>query len=392
MSGLAMMFFQDPSLLAFQHRLEKGIHKNNLRTLFDVQTIPKDSQMREVLDVVDSSWLHPAFDDFMAALQRGKHLEQYRFLDGSYLISIDGSGYFSSNKINCPQCLRKESKKGKVNYEHQIVQSVLMHPDMRQVVPLVPEEVKNEDGFEKQDCETNAGKRLIAKIRASHPKLKTIIVGDGLYSKQPFIEELKSRNMRFILVAKPDDHKILKEWVEELRQLNGLSRLEVEDNKGRRHIYEWVNDVALNGNKKPAMVNHFEYWLINAEGNVGYHNSWVTDILISSENVGALVKGGRCRWKIENETFNTLKNQGYHIEHNYGHGEKHLSMNFFLLNLLAFFMHQIFELTDKLYQECRVAFGSKKNLWDHLRTALRMLIFPGWEALLHRVLKPSEYQ
>ena len=196
--------------------------------------------------------------------------------------------------------------------------------------------------------------------------------------------------MSYILVVKPDDHKILMEWVNEQRQLKEVSRMEVKDEKGRLHVYEWINEVPLNGNKDTILTNYFEYWLIDNK-KVTYHNSWVTDIQINQQNVKDLVRGGRCRWKIENETFNTLKNQGYHIEHSYGHGEKNLSMNFFLLNLLAFFLHQIFELTDKLYQECRKKFGSKRNLWDHLRASIYVLIFPDWDTLLRRLLKPSDF-
>jgi len=390
MSGYAMMYFQDPSVLQFQQRLEDEIHNNNLRTLFQVQTIPKDSQMRDVMDEVDSLELEPVFEDWFGALQRGKHLEQYRFLGDSYLISFDGSGYFSSDKICCPGCLRKEGKSGKVRYEHQIVQAALMHPDMRQVIPLAPEAVRNTDGFKKQDCETEAGKRLLKKIRKSHPRLKIILVADSLHSKQPLIEEAKAAGMRYILVAKPDDHKILMEWVNEQRQLKEVSRVEVKDLRGRLHVYEWINEVPLNGSKETIVTNYFEYWLID-KNKVTYHNSWVTDIPISPDNVKDLVRGGRCRWKIENEVFNTLKNHGYHIEHNYGHGKKNLSMNFFLLNLLAFFMHQIFELTDALYQECRKKFGSKRNLWNHLRAYINILIFPDWEYFLRRALKPSEF-
>lgn len=390
MSGFAMMYFQDPSILQFQKSLEDGTHNNNLKTLFQVRSIPKDSQMKEVIDEIDSRELEPVFEEYFMALQRGKHLEQYRFLDDYYLISFDGSGYFSSDKICCPGCLKKESKKGKIRYEHQIVQAALMNPDMRQVIPLVPEAVKNTDGKEKQDCETEAGKRLIKKIRKAHPKLKIIIVADSLHSKQPLIEEAKAASMSYILVAKPDDHKILMEWVNEQRQLKEVSRMEVKDGKGRLHVYEWINGVPLNGNKETVITNYFEYWLIDKE-KVTYHNSWVTDISISEENVKDLVRGGRCRWKIENEVFNTLKNQGYHIEHNYGHGKKNLSMNFFLLNLLAFFMHQIFELTDNLYQQCRKKFSSRRALWDCLRNVIRVLIFPAWENLLQRVITPSEF-
>jgi len=390
MSGFAMMFFQDPSILQFQKSLEDDGHNNNLKTLFNVQNIPKDSQMREVIDEVDSSELEPLFEDFFRLLQRGKYLEDYCFSGSSYIISIDGTGYFGSDKISCPGCLRKESKKGKVRYEHQIVQATLMRPDIKQVIPFAPEEVKNTDRNDKQDCEIEAGKRLIKKIRKSHPKLKVIIVADSLYSNQPFIEDVKVNNMNYILVVKSDNHKILMEWVNEQRQLKEVKRMEGKDAKGRLHIYKWINEVPLNGNKDTLWVNYFEYWIID-KGRVAYHNSWVTDIRINENNVRELVRGGRCSWKIENETFNTLKNQGYHIEHNYGHGEKYLSMNFFLLDLLAFFMHQIFELSDDLYQRCRVKLGSRSHLWERLRNVICVLIFTDWESLFQRVLKPSEF-
>ena len=148
--------------------------------------------------------------------------------------------------------------------------------------------------------------------------------------------------------------------------------------------------MPLNGKNTTVLVNYFEYWIINDEGKVTYHNSWVTDFKVEEATVSKLVKIGRCRWKIENEVFNTLKNQGYHIEHNFGHGKNHLSINFFLLNLLAFFMHQIFELSDRLYQKCRKAFSSKEELWNNLRSIICVLIFPDWEILLKRLLQPSD--
>lgn len=225
------------------------------------------------------------------------------------------------------------------------------------------------------------------KIRESHPKLDIIICGDGLYSDQPFIHMITKERMHYILIAKPGDHKILMEWVNEQRQLGEVLHKEVIDKKGRKHIYEWINKVPLNGNEDTLWVNYFEYWIID-KGRVTYHNSWVTDLLISEENAVEMVKAGRCRWKIENEGFNTLKNHGYHIEHNFGHGKKHLSMNFFLLNLLAFFMHQIFQLTDKTYQRCRAKFSSRREFWNCLRSVFRILLFPDWESLLFKVIDP----
>ena len=157
-----MMFFQDPSLLQFQKSLEDEIHTSNLKTLFQVSSVPKDTAMREVIDRYESSDLLPLFDDFFRPLQRGKYLEAYRVLGDHYVITIDGSGYFSSEAIGCPSCLRKTTK-GHTLFEHWIVQGALVHPDKRQVIPLAPEEVRNTDGTEKQDCETKAAKRLITR-------------------------------------------------------------------------------------------------------------------------------------------------------------------------------------------------------------------------------------
>jgi hypothetical protein len=388
MSGLAMMYFQEPSLLQFQRSLEDEGHTNNLKTLFTVTSIPKDSQMRDVLDEVDPEEIEPAFDLFFRPVQRGKHLERYRVFGKYYIASIDGSDYFGSDKIHCPGCLTTEKKT--IRFAHKIVQAAVMKPGIKQVIPLAPEEVRNTDGSRKQDCEITAGKRLLKKIHRSHPKISFIIVGDGLYSKQPMIEDILSLNNHYVLVAKPDDHKKLMEWVNEMRLLKEVTHMEFTDRKGRTHVYEWVNNVPLNGTDDAPMVSYFEYWITEGD-KAPYHNSWVTDFVIDDDNVEELVRIGRCRWKIENEVFNTLKNQGYHIEHNYGHGKKRLSFNFFLLNLLAFYMHQIFELTDPLYRAVRKKCGSKQAMWERLRSVLTVLIFDSWEGLLQRILTPMRF-
>ena len=85
-------------------------------------------------------------------------------------------------------------------------------------------------------------------------------------------------------------------------------------------------------------IRCLEYWAIGDEK--VQHFSWVTDLRVSTRNVYALMRGGRARWKIENETFNTLKNQGYHFEHNYGHGEQNLSGVFATIMMLAFLVDQ----------------------------------------------------
>lgn len=394
MSAYAMMFLQDPSLLAFQRRLQESRNANNLKTIFHIGAIPSDTQLRETLDEVDPTGIEVLYTDFFRSLQRGKHLEPYQVLDSRYLIALDGSQYFSSDKIHCPGCLSRTSSQGKVSYSHQILQPVLLRPGKRQVIPLAPEQIKNEDGTKKQDCEINASKRIVQRIRRDHPKLKIIIGGDGLYSKQPFINELKRHRMSYLLVAKPADHKVLYEFVDQLREMEAeeLETLTIKDHKGYTHQYEWAAKVPLNGHEKSDDVQYLEYTMIRKDGKATYHNVWVTDLEIDEHNVAELVQVGRARWKIENETFNTLKNQGYHLEHNFGHGQKNLSYIFFLLNVLAFFAHQIFELTDPLYQECRSKFSSRLEFWNQLRCTVRILIFPNWEAVLLVIIDPENNQ
>jgi hypothetical protein len=388
MSGFAMMFFQDPSILAFQNRLQESLQQNNLSKVFGVVSIPKDTQMRDVIDMVPTTALSAIFPAFLNQLQRGRQLDQYQFMDGKYLIPIDGTQYFSSEKISCPHCLKTQPTKAPPRYHHQILQAVIVHPGIRQVLPLFPEPIQNSDGYTKQDCETNAGKRILEKIRKAHPKLPIIITGDDLYSKQPFIDAVKANDMSYILVAKPTDHKTLFEWVDTTSAMGEAQQLEFTDSKGNRHKYEWINDIPLNGSRNADQVNFFQCWIINKKGKSTYHNSWVTDLLVSQNNVQQLVKGGRARWKIENETFNTLKNQGYHVEHNYGHGTRYLSMNFFVLNLLAFFIHQILELCDLSYQRCRSKFSSRKEFWNQLRCTFRIILFRDFYHLLYFIIDP----
>lgn len=227
-------------------------------------------------------------------------------------------------------------------------------------------------------------------MRKDFPKLGIILGGDGLFSKQPIIEEAKQSNMRYIFIAKPGDHTYMMEW---LSAYDHWDRIEFIDDRGRRHCYEWINEVPLNGREDTVMVNYFRcrIYTVNTknEEKTVYQSSWVTDIKIDQKTSEMLVKAGRCRWKNENEIFNVMKNHGYYMERNYGHGKKQLAFNFYLLTLLAFTFHQIFELTDDQYQACRKKFGSKRHLWEKLRAYIDILVFEKWESLLAFALAPK---
>ena len=161
------------------------------------------------------------------------------------------------------------------------------------------------------------------------------------------------------------------------------------DRKGKCHKYHWANDAPPNGTANADPDNFFQNWIIDARGKTSFHNSGATDIAVSEDNIQTLVKGGRTRWKIENETFNALKNQGCPIEHNKGRGRQHLSMNFLVLIMLVFFVHQILELCDLPYQRCREKFSSRREYRNQLRYTFRILLFKDFYHLLDFIFNPE---
>jgi len=383
MCGFAPMYFRDASLLRLIRMYgESKERRSNLEMLLGVKRMMSDTQIREILDEVSPETITPLFDEFFDRLQRGKHLVPFVFYDGAYLMNIDATEYFRSENIECPGCLIFKPKNGEVQYAHQILQVAISHPGLKTIIPFAPEEIRRTDGSEKQDCEINAAKRVLKRIRRTHPKLKLIYNGDDLYSRDPFIREVKRAGASYIFVAKPTSHVSLFENVNGLRRGGRLEKVEVRDDEGRLHRYEWVNGVPLNGDKGSVTVNFFEYTLVNKNGKVGYHNSWVTDLTVTGKNVTLFAQGGRGRWKIENEMFNTLKNGGGDLEHNFGHGAKHLSFNFFLLNLLAFFIHNIQLLCDRSYRRVWDAFKFKIDFWFFIRVRFIESSYDTMDALL----------
>jgi len=388
MAALSCMFFQEPSWLQFQHELQESLHDNNLTHLFHVNQLPKESQCRDILDNIDSEHYRGIFNTLFEQVRKDKQLEAFRSpltATGLFYVPMDGTQYHRSKKVNCPSCLTKKHGKGDVIYQHQVLQGAIMHPDCRQVIPLMPEPILNSDGKKKQDCEHNAAKRFLTQLREDHPRLPLLIGGDGLFSDGPIIQHARALNMHYLFTCKPGDHNYLMDW---LNAYDKWPWQQHTDEKGKTHRYRWRNQVPLSAQKNAPQVNYLEYEMVN-DNTIVYRGSWVTDIEITLSNCWRLIKTGRCRWKIENECFNTLKNQGYHLTHNFGHGKKHLSHNMYLSTLLAFFLHQIMELCDEAYQKCRAVFCSKRSLWERIRQLLSLFVIDDWYWLFDWCLDPK---
>ncbi len=362
MSAFAMFSLKSPSLLAFDKERAEG----NLETIYGMERVPCDTHMRAILDLVSPTLLRPLFKSVFRQLQRGKALEPMAFLDGHYLLALDGTGYFSSKTIHCASCLQKVHRNGSITYFHQMLGAAIIHPDMRAVIPLMPEPIVKHDGTDKNDCERNAAKRLVAKLRQDHPHLKCIVTEDSLSFNAPHIQTLQDQHLHYILGVKEGDHAFLFTQVQEAEHAGRVTYYERHDRAaGVVHRFRFVNAVPLNASNADIRVNCIEYW--ERGDDKVQHFSWVTDLRVSKRNVYRLMRGGRARWKIENETCNTLKNQGYNFEHNYGHGEQHLSVVFAMLMLLAFLVDQTQQLCCALFQAVWTKLGSKRRLWERMR-------------------------
>jgi hypothetical protein len=384
MSAVGMFTFKFPSMLQFDAAYkEKGPLAKNMHNLFKCSNVPCDTTMRERIDVVPSAVTRKCFTSMFAMLQRANLLDHFRFLEKYHLISIDGTGYFSSPSIHCDQCCVKEHKNGSKTYYHQMMSAALVHPDQKVVYPFAPEPILKQDGVEKNDCERNAAKRWLEDFRREHPHLATVIVADGLFSNNAFITLLKEYNMHYILVCQEKDHEYLLDWFNTADEHDSTS---FEIMHGKVHgKYKYMLDVPLNGSCK-TRVNVLGYE--ETKGGKTTKWMWVTNLEITKDNAYDIMKGGRSRWRIENETFNTLKNQGYEFEHNFGHGYEHLSTTLAHLMLLAFFVDQVLCAVNKRFLAALEHAHCKRVLWEYMRGILMTCICPSFEILYYAIVHP----
>jgi hypothetical protein len=391
MSAFARLFFQHPSLLEYQRRMKQQTGSSNLERVFRVAAIPSDTQMREILDGVPTEALRRLLPQTFEQMRRVGWMARFVTAvagEKYYPVVLDGSEYFHSTQIHCPACLHQRQANGETHYSHLVVGATVTRAGSHAILPLEVEEVSNRVEQETQDCELTAAKRLVKRLRAEHRQLAMCLVGDDLYGHEPLIAELQRLRLRYVLVAKPSSHPTLFAQMAEREQRGEGGHGTWTEGTGPRRrtfAYRTATDLALT-QSGVVRVNFLEVWEQRPDGTVGYHNSWVTDFIVTPETVAAIAGIGRSRWKIENEQFNVQKNHGYELEHNYGHGQQTLSMVFYLLNLLACLAHKLLEFGDRLYQQCREG-ESRRGLWTLFRSAFYLLAFDTCEALLRYHLR-----
>ena len=393
LSAFAVFFLQNPSFLAQQINLQKNKGKNNLQTLFGSYSNPSDNQIRNLLDVVFPEELYSIFSFIFNKLAEIGYFDRFTVLDNSLLIALDGVQYFASEKIHCDCCSCQEFSNGKICYSHKMITPVIVSPKQTQVIPLAPEFIKPQDGHAKQDCELAAATRWLAREGQNLATHNITILGDDLFSHQPYCEKIKAQNMHFILVCKQDSHATLYDWLADFERENQVETLTKTHWDGKHTIYDHyrlMNQLPLRDSDDATMVNWCEIKSVRDDGKILYFNTFVTDYAVSIKNVAEIVAAGRSRWKIENENNNTLKTKGYHFEHNFGHGKKNLSSVLATLILLAFLFHTVLDHVDKLYQLLRSVLSSRQMFFDDVRALTRYICFESWQQMLEFMLRGLE--
>ncbi|MEA5550954.1 ISNCY family transposase [Anabaena cylindrica UHCC 0172] len=314
-------------------------------------------------------------------------------MSGHLLVTLDGTQYFSSGTIHCECCSSRTHKNGTVTYFHSAILPVIVAPGQPQVISLPPEFITPQNGSQKQDCEVAAAKRWINNYASEFKNQPITFLGDDLYSRQPMFEHCLEHGMNFISTCLPESHTALYDWLDYLNGIGEVKTLEISQwHKCSKEIYRYryVNHIPLRDTQPALEVNWYELTLTRqSDGKVLYQNAFVTCHELTDETVQSVVSAGRSRWKTENENHNVLKTKGYHLEHNFGHGQHHLACFLLTLNLLAFLFHTVLHLFDKPYQQIRLQRGTRKGFFQDILSLTKYLLFDSWQHLIDFMLNDS---
>jgi len=381
MSAFSLFFMQSGSFLAHQRSLEERRATSNCRTLFGLAAVPTDNHIRAMLDPVHPAHLQPVFDQVLDTLGRWGGLAPFERLGGRVLVALDGTEYFCSQKLGCPQCLTRHRTNGRTESYHALLAATLVAPGHAMALPLMPEFIAPQDGAEKQDCERNAAKRWLSAHGGRLGHLRPIYLGDDLFACQPVAEAIRAAGGNFLLTAKPSSHKALYDFM----QGASLDEQTVTQKAAGKRLtcrYRWFQDAPLRDGRDAMPVNWVGITVTDAKGKATYSSAFVTSLPITPE----IVACARARWKIENESFNVLKSNGYHLEHNFGHGKQHLAMLFAAMNLLAFAIHTVCDCLEQLWINARTAKRARTRFFEHIRTITAYLVFPDWATLMQTLI------
>jgi hypothetical protein len=385
MAAFSLFFMQHPSFLAFQRTLHENRGQDNTQTLFSMEKIPSDNHIRNMLDGVSPSHFDDVFFFIIDDVLQNRSKIANTVLGGHTLIALDGSEYHCSKNISCQSCSKRKRSDGSEEYFHSFLSATIVKPGDSKVFNLPPEYIQPQDGDKKQDCELKAAKRWFERVSSHCAKYKPIYLGDDLYAHNDFCKMILQQGDSFIFTCKDTSHKTLRDFRKGITP-DTYKETKIISGKKREYHYSWICDLPIRDGNDALLVNWIDLHITDTKGKCTYHASFISNLVPDKHNIVELVACARARWKIENETFNVLKNHGYNLEHNFGHGKQTLSAVLVTLNLLAFTMHNACDALERLWQQAREACGPRQRLFTHLWTISTYHVFTTWNTLLMTII------
>ena len=365
---IAMFFFKEGSRNAFNNDRAEGNFKNNFTKVFKMKLPHLDTVDRVYRKLEEENGLELIKVKMVKMLLARKTLHKFRFLNKYFLIAVDGTGVHSYQKRHCEHCLTQTSSKtGKITYFHNVLEAKIVCANGFSI-SVATEWIENPEGdFDKQDCELKAFKRLAIELKKSFPQLPICIVVDGLYPNEPFFDICNANDWRYIGMLKKGTLPSVWKDVNDFYTIGDDELIENVNENGKeleRH-YAWLHDIDYRGHKLNWFFCRETHNKAKNDEEVTSFFVWVTDLEVSRKNIREFVAGGRLRWKIENEGFNTQKNLGYKLQHKYSRNNYLAMKNYYQSLQIAHLINQLVELSTK----CKKLMPGKitiKHLWKCL--------------------------
>lgn len=369
-SGFAIYSLKCASLFSFRKRSQA--EDSNLKSVYGITKIASDNTLRNVLDAINPEKLRKGFHYLYKRLKKTGIIKEYVYWRNHVVVSVDGVEHFCSKNINCKHCMIRKHRDGSKSNYHAMLSAAIVHPDKSAVFILDNEPIIKQDGSTKNDCERNAAYRLINHLQILYKQEFMVFVFDALYSCGPVIKKLKDNNRwKYIINITTDGNKALFAQFQSRDERKAVKWHTIEDENGT-HRFGYTNNLALNSSHSDVRVNMLYYEWTDLNG-VTKVFTWITNIKLTKLNIYKVMKMGRSRWKIENEAFNTLKNQQYNFEHNFGHGQENLCTIFAYLMMLAFCVDQIQQSSCLFFKKILVALKTRLKFWESIRAVFKII-------------------